>query len=100
MLSMGWKATQLSVTLPISPLLQDKTRVLILNGLTQHWSPSSFRDAAKTLNSQLGDRWVIRDHDMHVEFWFRDMATLAAVAGDPDFQALQAAEGPYASKIH
>lgn len=74
--------------------------MLILNGFTQHWSPSSFRDAAKTLNSQLGDRWVIRDHDMHVEFWFRDMATLAAIAGDPDFQALQAAEGPYASKIH
>lgn len=43
---------------------------------------------------------MIRDHDMHVEFWFRDMATMSLVAADPEFQALQAAEGPYASKIH
>lgn len=66
----------------------------------QHWSPLSFRNAAKALNANLGDRWVVRDHDMHVEFWFRDLETVARVAADPEFQALQATEGPYASKIH
>ncbi|PNY23689.1 Uncharacterized protein TCAP_06360 [Tolypocladium capitatum] len=71
-----------------------------IEGYAVHWSPASFRGVAKALNANLGDRWVIRDHDMHVEFWFRDMATVAAVAADPDFQALQATEGPYASKIH
>ncbi|KAK2601841.1 hypothetical protein QQS21_004624 [Conoideocrella luteorostrata] len=71
-----------------------------VEGYLIHWTPSSFRNTAKTLNANLGDRWVIRDHDMAVEFWFRDLATVAAVAADPDFQALQAVEGPYASKIH
>lgn len=37
---------------------------------------------------------------MHVEFWFRDIANLAAAVADPDFRALQADEGPYSSKIH
>ncbi|CAJ2510883.1 Uu.00g065080.m01.CDS01 [Anthostomella pinea] len=69
-------------------------------GYAVHWSPSSMRGAAKALNASLGDRWVIRDHDMWAEFWFRDMAALAAAASDPEFQKLQEAEGPYASKIH
>ncbi|KAI1844904.1 hypothetical protein JX266_008920 [Neoarthrinium moseri] len=71
-----------------------------IEGYAVHWSPSSFRTAAKTLNASLGDRWVVRDQDMWVEFWFRDMEQLSATAQDPDFQKLQAAEGPYASKIH
>ncbi|KAM0430052.1 hypothetical protein ACHAPT_006058 [Fusarium lateritium] len=73
---------------------------MVLTDMLKHWSPSSFRAAAKVLNTSLGDRWVVRDHDMHVEFWFRDMAALAETAADPEFQALQAQEGPYASKIH
>lgn len=48
----------------------------------------------------MGTGWVVRDHDMHVEFWFRDIASVAAAVADPDFRALQALEGPYTSKIH
>lgn len=42
----------------------------------------------------------MRDHDVQVEFLFRDMAAVFAVVSDPQFQRLQAAEKPYASKIY
>lgn len=43
---------------------------------------------------------MIRDYDLQVEFYFRDMATLSALAADPDFQAMQALEGPIVSRTH
>jgi len=43
---------------------------------------------------------VISDHDVQVEFLFRDFETLTKFTSDPDFQKLQAEEGPYVSKIH
>ena len=48
----------------------------------------------------MGNPWVIADHDLQVEFLFRDMATLARVTEDEEFKKLQAKEGPYVSKIH
>ncbi|KXJ85214.1 hypothetical protein Micbo1qcDRAFT_128419 [Microdochium bolleyi] len=64
------------------------------------FTPASFRQASKQLNAALGDKWVIRDYDLQVEFYFRDMATLSALAADPDFQAMQALEGPIVSRTH
>ncbi|KAJ1326015.1 EthD domain-containing protein [Microdochium nivale] len=64
------------------------------------YTPSAFRLASKQLNAALGDKWVIRDYDVQVEFYFRDMATLSALAADPDFHAMQALEGPIVSRTH
>lgn len=66
----------------------------------QVYTPSTFRLASKQLNAALGDKWVIRDYDVQVEFYFRDMATLSALAADPDFHAMQALEGPIVSRTH
>jgi hypothetical protein len=63
-------------------------------------SPASFRGAAKAFNAARGDRWLVRDHDFQVEFYFRDPAVLARISADPEFQALQKTEGPYVSSIH
>lgn len=59
------------------------------NQPSQSFSPASFRAASKKLNEQLGDRWVVRDYDVQVEFYFRDASILPAVAADPDFHKLQ-----------
>ena len=52
------------------------------------------------LNNQRGNPWVVRDYDAQVEFLFRDMETFFKGASDPDFQALQAEEEPWISRIH
>lgn len=52
------------------------------------------------MNTRSGDRWVIRDHDIQAEFYFRDHAVIAAISADPDFRALQATEVPYVSMFH
>jgi hypothetical protein len=53
------------------------------------FSPKAARDASKELNEKLGSPWVIRDFDVQVEFYFRDMSILPGLAADPDFKALQ-----------
>ncbi|KAI1100212.1 hypothetical protein F4804DRAFT_336490 [Jackrogersella minutella] len=44
--------------------------------------------------------WVIDDHDITVEFYFRNFADLEKMRADPDFRALQASEGPYVNLVH
>jgi len=39
--------------------------------------------------------WVIDDHDLTVEFYFRSLADLGKLSADPEWQALQAEEEPY-----
>jgi hypothetical protein len=43
---------------------------------------------------------AFKDHDVTVEFYFRNFAELNKVNSDPEFQALQATEGPYVNLIH
>ncbi|KAI1809824.1 hypothetical protein GGS20DRAFT_595532 [Poronia punctata] len=64
------------------------------------FTPKSCRDASRELNEKLGSPWVVRDFDVQVEFYFRDMSTLPELAADPDFKALQAMEGPIVSRLH
>ncbi|KAK0725834.1 hypothetical protein B0H67DRAFT_482169 [Lasiosphaeris hirsuta] len=71
-----------------------------LDGYSLHWAPTSFRATAKAINAGRGDPWVIRDHDVQVEFLFRDMAAMLAVVADSDFQKLHEAEAPYTSRVH
>lgn len=61
-------------------------------------SPSTHR----TLHSRyiLTSQPLSQDHDITVEFYFRSLADLEKVRADPDFQALQAGEGPYVNLVH
>lgn len=52
------------------------------------------------MNAQRNRGWVIDDHDITIEFYFKDFAALTAVGQDPEFQALQAEEEPYISRTH
>lgn len=53
------------------------------------------RDALGKLNAKLGSNWVVDDHDVVVEFYLRDVSALVDILDDSEFQALQAAEGPW-----
>lgn len=70
-------------------MLGDHNDPLCLQAHLQVFTPASFRKASRELNAQLGDKWVIRDYDLQVEFYFRDMSILPGLAADPDFQAMQ-----------
>ncbi|KAI1735344.1 hypothetical protein F4680DRAFT_307748 [Xylaria scruposa] len=66
----------------------------------QCYSPPNYREAIDAMNRQNKRGWVIDDHDITIEFYFRTFEELTAVNVDPDFQALQSAEGPYVNLIH
>ncbi|KAI0973109.1 hypothetical protein F4678DRAFT_427954 [Xylaria arbuscula] len=53
------------------------------------------RDALSKLNAKLGSNWVVDDHDVVVEFYLRNVSALVNILDDPEFQVLQAAEGPW-----
>lgn len=52
------------------------------------------------MNAQRQRGWVVDDHDITVEFYFRDFDALTAVGQDPEFQKLQVEEGPYVNRAH
>ncbi|KAI9769015.1 MAG: hypothetical protein M1835_006771 [Candelina submexicana] len=64
----------------------------------QYFSPESTRGAIEDMNKRLNRGWVVDDHDMTVEFYFRSFGELNKVTNDPDFQALQAKEEPYVNR--
>jgi len=66
----------------------------------QCYSPPAYREAIDNMNRQNKRGWVIDDHDITIEFYFRTFEELTAVNVDPDFQALQSAEGPYVNLVH
>ncbi|KAI1170324.1 hypothetical protein F4777DRAFT_124985 [Nemania sp. FL0916] len=66
----------------------------------QCFSPPNYREAIDAMSRQNKRGWVVDDHDITIEFYFRTFEELTAVNVDPDFQALQAAEGPYVNLIH
>lgn len=49
---------------------------------------------------RLSDFHFDQDHDVTVEFYFRNFAELNKVNSEPEFQALQASEGPFVNLIH
>ncbi|KAK7749852.1 hypothetical protein SLS53_000433 [Cytospora paraplurivora] len=66
----------------------------------QCFSPPQYREALDAMNRQNKRGWVIDDHDITIEFYFRTFEELTAVNTDPDFLALQSSEGPYVNLIH
>jgi len=73
----------------------------LLHGLArQYHTPSSTRKVLEAMNAQRNRGWVIDDHDITVEFYFRDFDALTAVGQEPQFQKLQVEEGPYVNRAH
>ncbi|KAI1455357.1 hypothetical protein F4805DRAFT_459922 [Annulohypoxylon moriforme] len=66
----------------------------------QVFTPPPYRAALDEMNRARNRGWVVDDHDITVEFYFRNFAELEKVHKDPDFQALQATEGPYVNLVH
>ncbi|OTA70056.1 hypothetical protein K449DRAFT_441412 [Hypoxylon sp. EC38] len=66
----------------------------------QVFTPAPYRAALEEMNRRGNRGWVIDDHDITVEFYFRSFAELEKVRQDPDFKALQVAEGPYVNLVH
>ncbi|KAI0845989.1 hypothetical protein F5Y00DRAFT_245075 [Daldinia vernicosa] len=66
----------------------------------QVFTPAPYRAALEEMNRRGNRGWVVDDHDITVEFYFRTFAELEKMRADPDFQELQAAEGPYVNLVH
>ncbi|KAI2643454.1 hypothetical protein GGS21DRAFT_496428 [Xylaria nigripes] len=56
--------------------------------------PAARKELAR-IDKIVGGNWVIDDHDVIVEFYLQDTEGLIGILNDPDFAALQAAEGPW-----
>ncbi|KAI5925488.1 hypothetical protein F4810DRAFT_658866 [Camillea tinctor] len=66
----------------------------------QVYTPVAYRAVLDEMNRRSNRGWTIDDHDVTVEFYFRSFAELTRVNRDPEFQALQVAEGPYVNLVH
>ncbi|PYH91393.1 hypothetical protein BO71DRAFT_332322, partial [Aspergillus ellipticus CBS 707.79] len=66
----------------------------------QVYTPPSFREALEESSRRNKRGWVVDDHDLTVEFYFRNFLAMNNVGMDPEFRALQAAEGPYVNLVH
>ncbi|ETS83992.1 hypothetical protein PFICI_05868 [Pestalotiopsis fici W106-1] len=64
------------------------------------YSPLAYRTALDSINRRDGRGFIVDDHDVTVEFYFRSFAELSRVTSDPEFQAAQAAEAPYVNLVH
>ena len=52
----------------------------------------------RAASERLQNGWTVDDHDLTVEFYFREIAGLVTVSTDPDFIALKSIEGPFISQ--
>ncbi|KAK7955327.1 hypothetical protein PG996_016134 [Apiospora saccharicola] len=66
----------------------------------QVFTPIGYRSVLDEMNRRNSRGWTIDDHDLTVEFYFRTFAELTRVNTDPEFQTLQASEGPYVNLVH
>ncbi|PYI14322.1 hypothetical protein BO99DRAFT_25118 [Aspergillus violaceofuscus CBS 115571] len=66
----------------------------------QCYSPPAYRTFVDEMNRRNNRGWVIDDHDVTIEFYFRSFEELNKVNHDPEFQALQASEEPYVNRAH
>ncbi|KAF4215747.1 hypothetical protein CNMCM6805_003333 [Aspergillus fumigatiaffinis] len=63
------------------------------------YSPPAYRSFVDDMNCRNNRGWLIDDHDVTIEFYFRSFAELNRVNSDPEFQALQASEEPFVNRI-
>ncbi|OOF91927.1 hypothetical protein ASPCADRAFT_509859 [Aspergillus carbonarius ITEM 5010] len=66
----------------------------------QVYTPPAFREALEESSRRNKRGWIIDDHDLTIEFYFRNFLAMNNVRNDPEFRALQASEGPYVNLIH
>lgn len=66
----------------------------------QFYSTDATRGALERFKRALGADWTLDQHDLTVELYVRDLATLRAIAADPEFASFGAVEEPYLSRRH
>jgi hypothetical protein len=52
------------------------------------------------MNNRRNRGWVVDDHDMTVEFYFKSLEELGKITNDPEFQKLQQEEEPFINRTH
>ncbi|CAF9907825.1 MAG: hypothetical protein ALECFALPRED_004015 [Alectoria fallacina] len=62
--------------------------------------PLSVRNTLDEMNRHLNRGWVVDDHDLTIEFYFRSFEEMNKVTNDPEFQKLQQEEEPYVNRTH
>jgi len=50
------------------------------------------------MNEQNKRGWIIDDHDLTVEFYFRSLADMTKLSADPEWLAIQLEEEPYVNR--
>ena len=58
------------------------------------------RNTLDEMNRHLNRGWVVDDHDLTIEFYFRSFEEMNKVTNDPEFQKLQQEEEPYVNRTH
>ncbi|CAD6591792.1 MAG: hypothetical protein ASARMPRED_005604 [Alectoria sarmentosa] len=71
-----------------------------IHSYIQYFSPLNVRKTLDEMNRHLNRGWVVDDHDMTVEFYFRSFEEMNKVTNDPEFQKLQEEEEPYVNRTH
>ncbi|KAH6648734.1 hypothetical protein BKA67DRAFT_538751 [Truncatella angustata] len=66
----------------------------------QVYSTTDTRNALERFKRELGAQWTIDEHDLTVELYARDLATLRAIANDPVRATFPDKEAPYLSYRH
>ena len=66
----------------------------------QHFATNATRQALEDFKRELGANWVIDQHDMTVELYLPGIATLKAIASDPEFASFSELEELYISRRH
>ncbi|KAJ5263498.1 hypothetical protein N7478_011103 [Penicillium angulare] len=66
----------------------------------QCYSPRAYRTFMDDMNRRNKRGWVIEDHVVRIEFYFRSFAELNKVNSDPEFQAFQVSEEPFVNRVH
>ncbi|KNG84702.1 hypothetical protein ANOM_008047 [Aspergillus nomiae NRRL 13137] len=69
-----------------------------LETYSYHFTPSPVQNVLRAASERLQNGWTVDDHDLTVEFYFREIAGLVTVSTDPDFIALKSIEGPFISQ--
>ncbi|THC88592.1 hypothetical protein EYZ11_011957 [Aspergillus tanneri] len=57
-------------------------------------------ESLEAFSQALHANWIIKQHDLTVELYVHGLATLRAIATDPEFASFHHLEEPYLSRLH
>ena len=64
------------------------------------FTPINYRKTLEDMNTRGNRGWVIDDHDLTIDFYFKTFADLAKVNTDRELQRLQQEEEPFINRTH